>query len=179
MSSSPPGFSLWIGPPSKSSLFHDIKEVVHAYSKKLGTPEWQGHITLLGQVEDPIEDLTARLSDLCKNIKPFTVGLTDIVIKDQFFQCVMAKIEETSELMELNRKVQALFPGDRAPYWPHLSLVYGDLTQEQRLEVQQELRETKEWAIVGSRAEIKVIEIWSTEGPVSNWYKAGEVPLGQ
>ncbi|KAI8851166.1 2',3'-cyclic-nucleotide 3'-phosphodiesterase [Chytridium lagenaria] len=175
--SSPPGFSFWIGPPAGSKLDQNLVDIVNVYSNRLGTPKWQPHITLLGQITESYNEVEAKLTKLCKTVKPFKVHLTDIVIKDQFFQCIMAKVEETNEIMELNARVADVFPRPQAVYWPHLSLVYGDLTNETKASVQAEIRESETCHIIGAEVEICTIEVWCTEGPVKSWYKMGEIRL--
>ncbi|KAJ3214380.1 hypothetical protein HDU67_001713 [Dinochytrium kinnereticum] len=171
------GYSLWIGAPKESIIGQQLVDVVNEFGDRLGTPKWQPHITLLGQVTDPYPQLEKKLQSLCQNIKPFKVLLTDIVTRDLFFQCVMAKVEEASELMDFNRMVAEIFPRPDSIYWPHLSLVYGDLTADLKASVQEEIRTSSKWSIVGSMVEVKTVEVWSTEGPVHTWFKAGEINL--
>jgi hypothetical protein len=93
------------------------------------------------------------------------------------FQCVMAKVEETPELMSLNSTFRNVFPREEGPYWPHLSLVYGDLGEDVRSRVQTEIKENKSWDIVGSDVLVDCIEIWDTSGETHTWSKVGDVQL--
>ncbi|KAJ3298695.1 hypothetical protein HDU79_008188 [Rhizoclosmatium sp. JEL0117] len=174
-----PGLSLWIGPPKDSDLYKKLDDIVGHFSSKLSSPKWAPHITLLGSVVATPEEAATKIKQAAASHGPFKVTLTELVTKDLFFQCVMAKSEETKELLELNAALRAVYPPPHSePYWPHLSLVYGDLSAETKQNVIDEIKNNADWAgIVGSVVEVNVIELWNTEGPVENWKKVGEVTL--
>ncbi|KAJ3411563.1 hypothetical protein HDV05_002032 [Chytridiales sp. JEL 0842] len=127
---SPPGLSLWIGPPEDSPLAATLEDIVNHYSTELGTPK-----------------------------------------------CVMAKVEETKDLLSLNTHLRTLFPRDEEPYWPHLSLVYGDLSDKVKTRIRDEIRANKAWDVVGSDVFVDRIEVWNTQGQVPTWTKVGMVEL--
>ncbi|KAJ3065640.1 hypothetical protein HDU98_010965 [Podochytrium sp. JEL0797] len=170
--------SLWIGPPKGSDLHTKLTAIIDHFSAKLGTPKWSPHITLASFQADPIE-AAAKIAAATKNHGAFKVPLIDIVTKALFFQCVMAKADETEQLMSLNALMQTLYPlqHKNEVYWPHLSLVYGDLSADARKQVVDEIKANKEWNIVGSVVEIETIGIWKIEGEVENWSLVGEVAL--
>ncbi|KAI8617198.1 RNA ligase/cyclic nucleotide phosphodiesterase [Chytriomyces sp. MP71] len=178
MSGTIAGLSLWIGPPKGSKLDRALTEVVKHYSAELGTPVWEPHITLLGSVLASPEEALTTITDAVKDVTPFDVPLVDIVTKDFFFQCIMAKAAENNALMSLNASLRNLYPPpNNEPFWPHLSLVYGDLELDVKTRVCNEIKSNHDWSIVGSVVHVEVIEIWRTEGPVDSWVKVGQVSL--
>ncbi|KAI9342617.1 2',3'-cyclic-nucleotide 3'-phosphodiesterase [Obelidium mucronatum] len=179
MANSIPGLSLWIGPPKGSVLDRKLNDIVSHFSSKLGTPKWGPHITLLGSVVATAEQATLKIQQAVQGRGSFKVPLVDLVTKDFYFQCVMAKAEETAELMSLNALLRTVYPPPHSePYWPHLSLVYGDLDAKTKDQIVEEIKSNKEWSdIVGSVVEVSEIQLWNTEGAVDNWKLVGTVSL--
>ncbi|KAJ3013627.1 UNVERIFIED_CONTAM: hypothetical protein HDU68_000619 [Siphonaria sp. JEL0065] len=172
------GLSLWISSPKGSDLDQKLNAIVEHFSKKLGTPKWSPHITLLGSIVATPEEAVSKIQDAVKHRGPLKITLTDIVTKNLYFQCVMAKAEESQPLLSLNAFLRTVYPPHQnEPYWPHLSLVYGDLDAETRNSVVEEIKANKDWDIVGSVINVHVIEVWNTEGPVDGWKLVGQVQL--
>lgn len=133
-----------------------------------------------------------------------------------YFKCVFLSVEKSPELMSLYESVRKhLMPmtslatprtsgpsrtGDaverlRKPYEPHLSLLYGDLSDEEKERVVRDLRGSVEVEVVegggegggGGKVEVKVgevrgfrpveVQIVKTEGKSEDWEVIGSVPL--
>ncbi|KAJ3135042.1 hypothetical protein HK100_003097 [Physocladia obscura] len=174
-----PGLSLWIGPPKGTALDNKLNATISKYISETGVAQWGAHITLLGSVIDSPEQAAARIADVVKinNIKPFSVRLVDVVTKDLFFQSVVAKAEETPELMSFNNLLRNLYaPPSSENYWPHLSLVYGNVDAARKAEIVREILD--EGGIVDEIVKVGVVEIWNTEGELADWKKVGSVILG-
>jgi hypothetical protein len=98
-------------------------------------------------------------------------------------QCVMSKVKESTDLMTLNTEMRTLFPKrlghDTGIYWPHLSLVYGDLSEEERLRIVKEIQANPVWsaAIVNAVFDVSEISIWFTGGVPAEWYRFGAINL--
>ncbi|KAJ3326912.1 hypothetical protein HDU76_012531 [Blyttiomyces sp. JEL0837] len=142
--------------------------------------KWQPHVTLIGQITLPKDEAIRKVGEIASKTSAFEVKLTDIVIKDMFFQllkqCVMAKVEETNAVMSLNAQYRTAFPRNEGPFWPHLSLVYGNLEPAVRERVQKEIRQNYP-NLVGETVRIAEIEMWNTEGEVSSWEQVAIFPL--
>ncbi|KAJ1552642.1 hypothetical protein HK405_010543, partial [Cladochytrium tenue] len=168
---------------------------------------WQPHITLLGMLRVPAADLLAKLQDVAKSTPPISVRLVDIVTKDLYFQacqnasyplsvalllhvfltsqcqCVMAKVEETPELMRLNAAVRDRLlppPTEPEPYWPHLSLVYGDIPEATRAALRDEIAARGDWPAGGLLDAVVLVDrvqAWVTDGAPESWTLVGEVKL--
>lgn len=52
-----------------------------------------------------------------------------------YYQCVLAPVQPTTRLLELRAAVEKACDDHPPKYFPHLSLVYGDLTDERKKEV--------------------------------------------
>merc|ERR1712107_75066 len=69
------------------------------------------------------------------------------------------------------------------PYLPHMSLVYGDFDEDiKRSQIIPDIQHAISCAEKETVAAIKTIpvdsiEVWSTQGDVSEWYKVESIPL--
>ncbi|KAI9208578.1 RNA ligase/cyclic nucleotide phosphodiesterase [Polychytrium aggregatum] len=169
-------YSLWLV-PSDPAIAARLGSIIGHYSRELDTPLWSPHITLLGGIAskpERVRDLTAQVA---KAVPPFRVKLEAIAIKDMFFQCVMAVPGPSDALVRLNEAAREGFGQIGAPeYWPHLSLVYGDLEHSVKQRVADEIK--RQSTVVGIEFEISSVQIWSMEGEIKDWALVAEFPLG-
>ncbi|KNC99619.1 uncharacterized protein SPPG_05005 [Spizellomyces punctatus DAOM BR117] len=168
-------YSLWLC-PSEPTVQSYLKKVIDTFSDRLDTPKWNPHITLLGGINTSKEDviaLTRKVADAGAN---FNVTLSDIATKDLYYQCVMAVPHPSDPLIELNTTARKVFEKEDQPlFWPHLSLIYGDLDKELKREIAEEVK--KEFNVVGQIVDVKSIQIWSTTGSPEKWEFIAETPL--
>ncbi|KAJ3228681.1 hypothetical protein HDU81_005991 [Chytriomyces hyalinus] len=158
-----PGLSLWLTPHQSTSMDSTLRAIIARYSSELNTPTFGPHVTLLGSILATPEETVARLTEAVKDVEVFEVALLDIVTKDQYFQCIMAKAEETRALMSLNAMLRSLFPAPNSvfaneKFWPHLSLVYGDLSADVRERVAREIQQKKDASPVPWTLAVREIE---------------------
>lgn len=66
-------------------------------------------------------------------------------------------------------------PNDGAEYMPHVSLLYGDLPMTTREDVGQ----VAESGLRDLEVELDCIEVWCTQGIVTEWELVGRFPLQQ
>ncbi|KAI9103810.1 RNA ligase/cyclic nucleotide phosphodiesterase [Phlyctochytrium arcticum] len=122
-----PTYSLWLC-PSNQETNQTLRHVITTFSDRLGTPKWNPHITLQGGIEDSLDKVIERTQLVAKGIEPFTLTLDDVCIKELYFQCVMATPAPHTFLTNLNALTRHIFNKvNDPPFWPHLSLIYGDL----------------------------------------------------
>lgn len=108
---------------------------------------------------------------------------------DKYYQCVLASTHRTESLTSLHDALVRGFghqPEDEEPrYFPHLSLVYGDLTIERKNNIishclargiaHQKENEVGVNGVVGFKA--SQILLVTTKGPTATWTVLGKVDL--
>ena len=148
--------SVWLVPaPQGASVLADL---IERGAKTFGSPAFPPHITLCGE---PTE--TTLRSDLVLEL-PLTVTFGGVGFGgDYFHSCYLTLRDDASVLALQARAATAL--GGRVPdkHAPHLSLVYGALTDEQRQEAASLV------AHFPTQVEFDRVEIWETSGAVSTW----------
>ena len=186
-------YSLWLRPasPEFTALLEKIIEY-ESRSKPGASDPFDPHVTLFSLsdvkwadigLEDVVK-MTWNAVEAWRNRQGrkegdvFSLMSTGPITGDEFWQSVMLGIEPEDALSALRRAVCDAFPPAPASYFPHLSLVYGDLSNDMRKGIADEI--TQRWGkeVVGEIA-FDRIEIWlcSPEKTTKGWRKVGEVVL--
>lgn len=121
------GYSLWL--EAGGDVF--LQPMIAALAREHGTRPFHSHATLLGLLEKTESDLPA-LRKTCRMIAgahhPFELQLTDIGMRDMYFQSVFLNLAPSPELDAMHREAREPFGhGGDLPFQPHWSIIYGDL----------------------------------------------------
>jgi 2'-5' RNA ligase len=134
-------FSLWLVP--EGAVADALQAVIDRLAREHGGPTFPPHVTLLGSIVAPEEDVLARSRRLAAQTAPFTIHLDDLGIGETYFQSLFATVRPTSELLAMREAAQQAFPEAPAEaYHPHLSLLYGHPSAEAKQAVVEALRGT-------------------------------------
>lgn len=113
---------------------------------------------------------------------------------DQFFQCVYVKLQkqESEGLLELHTALKKAFGDTSDPqgtsYFPHMSLVYGDIPMQEKRKIIEDMNSSREAGtlenghvqVAGiSQYEVKDVQIVRTVGKSDKWEIVATVPLGK
>lgn len=129
--SNKPTYSLWLEPGG--DIAYKLKEQIRELSEKYETPKFSPHLTLLGSLEGSETELTSLTNTLASSSKVFTINLTKAGYRDRFYQSLFIHAEESSELMTLRNTAVGLFEvAEQDGFMPHLSLMYGDISQNKK-----------------------------------------------
>lgn len=129
---------LWLLPPA--SVHDRFAALIGALSQRLRTPAFQPHITLLGSLEFPQNEVVSRTAALAAELPAVPIHLTDIGWSDAYFRCLYIRAERTPPLLTVHRIASRHF--ERLPdtqFMPHLSLIYGNLSAEVKQRIANEI----------------------------------------
>ncbi|MBW0478639.1 hypothetical protein O181_018354 [Austropuccinia psidii MF-1] len=190
------GISLWLTPSGHESW--QLNEIIETLAKENeGCLSFEAHVTLMSDDQLPkwsVHEIASKVSDSISKYREYFFSSRNIIKEDliltleavqsgdQFYQCVLAPIEPNQSLTRLNNCLRELFVRNEEersnlkPYFPHLSLVYGDLTQEQKDGLVTKAQELLD------RQKIKGFEtIWvsiiQTTGPSNKWKRLCAINL--
>jgi 2'-5' RNA ligase len=194
-------YSLWLRPKGRQE--QDVGSVIGELANRFGTECFEPHVTLLSMFEARDEHLPEVLSELervAKNFKPFRVPLQKKVTSgERFFQCVYVLCEKPPALVGLHDAVKTSLVGltsshvqlhlhlANPTYMPHLSLVYGDLSAEQKKTASQHAEEAMHmqdnhgslWSPQGM--EIESFDVYLTpmaeDHSTKDWSRVAEMKL--
>ena len=163
--SASPVYSLWLQ-PSGEAAFH-LQERINKMSQKYGTPAFAPHVTLLSGLRATETELIPLTETLVSSVHPFEVTLNRAGYHDQFYQSLFLQVKENKMLNEVRQRACRLFDlDDTEKYKPHLSLLYGNLSQKEKERILNIIG--REFYI---RFPVKSIGLMRTEGPPGQWKK--------
>ncbi|KAI9022083.1 hypothetical protein DFJ74DRAFT_706977 [Hyaloraphidium curvatum] len=110
--------------------------------------------------------------------KPLVLTSAGAETGKHFFQCVLLRIEPSEDLLALRKSACDAFPPAPDTYFPHISLVYGDLPDDVREGIVKEVAQRWSNKVTGE-IPCDRVEIWkcTTEKTTLGWVKVGEVRL--
>ncbi|XP_062001868.1 cyclic phosphodiesterase-like isoform X1 [Rosa rugosa] len=122
-------YAVWALPPTH--VLPRIKTVMEGLRAEFGGPEIEPHITVLGSMLRTEEDAIQQFKDACNIITRFECNVDHIETSRFFYQCVSLIIDPIEDLWgEIGRFVRIF--EHTFPCCPHLSLLYGYLTDEEK-----------------------------------------------
>ena len=164
------GYSIWLIPAGE--VYQKLSEIISQLSEKYSAPNFEPHITLLGNLIGPEEDLISKTLKLTAQLKPFKINLKKADYLDEYFKCLFIRAEKTKELIRANNIAREAFNSKPDPeYMPHLSLMYGDLSSKTKEEILADLGKEFDLSF-----EVRSIHLFSTTGEVKDWYRIKEFP---
>jgi 2'-5' RNA ligase len=155
-------YCLWIIPED------DAYAITNGYIAKLSAdykfPRFEPHVTVLCGIRSPDN---SKIRTLAESISPFRIRLTSQpVYLDEYFRCLFLEAQETPGLMDTFSKVSEAFGYDGEPFYPHLSLAYGDFPINTKREMIRKLGEISE--IEFEARHLSLVHA-SGEMPISSW----------
>lgn len=126
--------------PAASQLTK-YNNIIHSLSKKYSTPDFEAHITILTQLEAKEKDFTTTVGQIVKDFKKIKVSFLGMNFSSTIHHCVLAQIKMSPQLLTLHNELASkLKDPDKTPYFPHMSLMYGNLTPEKRLYISNQVK---------------------------------------
>lgn len=165
------GYSLWVMP--KGEILEALQNTINTLAEKYSAPVFNPHITLLGDLETPEEEVIKRVESIVGNITPFQVSLEGLGFEDYYFRSLYLKVKLSSELVRLQEETKRVFQIDnKTTYMPHISLLYGNYPSDIKQEIIQELKDKFNFSFTASS-----IHIFHAFGEPYEWYEIKEVPF--
>ncbi len=154
------GCSVWLIPEKNNAK--KITPIISSLSQKFGTPLFEPHITLAKGIKNT-KKLPAQFKEFFKDVFPFELNITGINTDKHYFKCVFFEIEKTLLLNNLRKKADTYFDVVERVYTPHLSLLYSDISIEERsLAVHSITTDLK-------TLQIKKAKLYLTSGKIYEW----------
>ena len=163
-------FSIWIVP--SPIIKKQLEEIILDLSQKYDAPNFEQHMTLLGDISGDEKSIVEKAKKLALEIKPFDVELGEISFSTTYFQSVFVRIKSNAKLMDANLKAKEIFGINNNVFMPHMSLLYGEHSMEQREKISNELN----LPINLSFFVDKIVIIPATKNP-NDWKPLTELPF--
>jgi 2'-5' RNA ligase len=157
------GYALWLMPAEP--MFNLLAGEIARLSREYVTPQFDPHVTLLGGITLPEEDTLARSAALAGSMKPFQVELGEIGYLDEYFRSLFIRVVLSDAIIKARQSACEVFGhGDKPPYMPHVSLVYGKLELETKKRIVTGLGWLSDEAF-----DVRSIGVYRVNGPLADW----------
>lgn len=164
-------YSIWLKPTGEVRA--ELTGIVSRLSREYTTPLFEPHVTLIGDLIGPEEELIARTGRLAKQLRPFVVQLGEVDYLDEFYRCLFIHVQETEPVLKANAQARQVFQRESDDkYLPHLSLLYGNLPPAVKEEIMAQVGRSFHASFPVDR-----IHLVSTQGEPKDWYHLGEFAL--
>ena len=165
-------YSLWLMP--HGDLAKRLQKLIADLSTKHATPCFPPHITLIGSINITQTEAVAKTTTLGRKIAPFAVKVSDVAYMDEYFRCLFIKADKTEDLMSANAAARSLFGlQNTEDYMPHLSLVYGHLTTQVKIDIIEKIGKKIEFEFP-----VEEIYLYYTDGQPKAWRFVSTTPRG-
>jgi 2'-5' RNA ligase len=161
----------WIFLIPNENQSREYKTIINSLSKKYNMPDIDPHITLLGPLKTDEKVLIHKVERIIKDFKKMEVGVFGVNYSNTVSQCVFAQIIMSPQLLELYKKLESdLQYSSKSPFFPHISLLYGDLSPEEKANIASQVK-------VENELELDRLIIFR-DGPLPNeWTNVAEFEL--
>jgi Cyclic phosphodiesterase-like protein len=157
------GISLWLVPEGDEGQL--IERLIIELASRLGTPRFAPHVTLIPGLAGREGDVVRRTREMAATLEPHSVPVGPVEGRAEYFRCLYARIPETLRLLTTRAQARLTFPGaGEAVFEPHLSLVYGRLSPEEKEPLFADLAPR-----LPPRLTCTALEVVRTVGPAADW----------
>jgi 2'-5' RNA ligase len=162
-------FFLTISEPLISELNRTITEL----AEKMHSSAFVAHCTLIAEIPDAPglseEMILEQAKRLAATTRPLTLTLDTVEIEDTFFRALTIRPAPSVALDALHTQARELFSmQDPRPYQPHVSLLYGTFSTEEKRQVSTTLV-----LPLGRTFVAESLQVFKTHGSVDQWELKG------
>ncbi|KMT03863.1 hypothetical protein BVRB_8g188340 [Beta vulgaris subsp. vulgaris] len=129
-------YSVWGLPPD--DVKQRVKNVMNTLRLEFNGPEFDPHVTVVGAIDLTPQDAVDKFKSACHGLKAYAAQGRGVSTGTFFYQCVFLLLDSTPEVVKTSDHCSAHFGYNRStPYMPHMSLLYADLTDEEKKRAQE------------------------------------------
>ncbi|XP_057418526.1 cyclic phosphodiesterase-like [Lotus japonicus] len=171
-------YSVWAIPPDH--VRPRIAKLMTDLRSEFGGPHFEPHITVVGAITLTADDALNKLRSACEELKAFQVTVDRVAAGTFFYQCVYLLLHPSPPVVETSAHCSNHFGyKSSTPYMPHLSLLYGDLTDEEKQKAQERAK-VLDYSLSGLSFEITRLALYKTDTEdktLKSWEKIAECTL--
>ncbi|XP_050105748.1 cyclic phosphodiesterase-like [Malus sylvestris] len=173
-------YSVWALPPD--DVAPRLKKLMQGLRAEFGGPQFEPHITVVGAISLTLDDALAKFRSASEGLKAYDAKVDRVATGTGtfFYQCVSLLINLTPQVVEASAHCSGHFGFKRStPYMPHLSILYGDLTDEEKKKAQEKAN-TLDGSIAGLSFPVTRLALYKTDPKditLKSWEKIAECTL--
>lgn len=171
-------YSVWALPPEDVTA--RVKKLMEGLRSEFGGPQFEPHVTVVGAISLTADDALAKFRSSCDGRKAYNATVDRVATGTFFYQCVFLLFHPTPEVVETSAHCSSHFGyKSSTPYMPHLSLLYADLTEEEKKKAQEKANMLDE-SISSLSFQISRLALYKTDTEdktLKSWEKVAECNL--
>nr|CAD1824119.1 unnamed protein product [Ananas comosus var. bracteatus] len=140
-----------------------LKGLMATLRSEFGGPAFDPHITVVGATRLHPAAAVEMLRSAAAALSPYPARVASVARGGFFYQCVYLLIDPSPEVVEASAHCCRHFGYQSStPYMPHLSLLYGDLTDEEKERARRRVEELDK-EICGLSFQISELALYKTD----------------
>lgn len=172
-------YSVW-GIPSED-VRPRLKKLMSALRSEFGGPEFEPHVTVVGAIELTEDDAVKKFRAACDGVSAYSADAEKVASGTFFYQCVFLLLHPTPQVVDASSHCTKHFGYQSStPYMPHLSLLYQNLTEEEKKRAVEKANALDE-SIGTLSFQISSLALYETDTQdktLKSWKKVADCSLG-
>ncbi|CAH9114263.1 unnamed protein product [Cuscuta epithymum] len=129
-------YSVWGLPPEDVTA--RMKKLMEGIRSEFGGAQFEPHVTVVGGMRLTEREARDKFRKACVGLKPYGATVSKVATGPFFYQCVFLLLHPTPEVVETSDHCCSHFGYQRpSAYMPHVSLLYADITDEEKKSVEE------------------------------------------
>ncbi len=148
-----------------------LNSIIFDLSNNYNGPVFQAHSTLLGKSDIPLINLKSAIIGISAELTIKEVTVENIEYRDDYWMAYFITIHEKQILLEIHQKLlKELNINNNEIYYPHISLLYGSLSTEEKNKIETPIQK-------GDIIKIRSIQITECGDEVEKWKPVFELKI--
>ena len=125
-------FSIWA--IFEEKIDNELSFIKKKIQSKYKCPDFPPHLTLSCCFDVNYSNLDEYLQRLALKLNTFMVEVSSYDYENKFFQSIFLNVKKNENFIKQKKKIDKIFNIKSKNYSPHISLFYGNLTKEQKIQ---------------------------------------------
>jgi 2'-5' RNA ligase len=166
-----PTYHLWLKPSGR--IYETLSRTIRTLAREFRAPVFDPHVTLAGPLEGNERELLDRCERLRNELAPFAIVLDEPLDGPDYFRCVFMRAVPDAAIMDANQSARRIFSLPERPFMPHLSLIYGTYSAEERARIVSDLPPDVRLSFTADSFDL----ILSKTSDPKDWYSVRSMPF--
>ena len=127
----------------EESIGKKYQKIISDIAATYHTKEFKPHVTLIKKLELEEKEVLSLTNEIVKWLKPIKTKFIEIEYSDRIYRSINITVLKTQELLKAHNRANQLFEHKEEPFIPHLSIVYGELQLDDKLNIIKSLKPFK------------------------------------
>lgn len=132
-------YGFWIIPDGET--YESLRATINHLAEQHSAPIFSPHMTIHGVVESTDDQIIKKVQRAAKHIFQFKLELGLVEFSSTYFQCIFVRLKTTAPLFNAHLELRKAFGiTEKHVYMPHASLLYSDMSMNEREKVTQSIK---------------------------------------